>query len=185
VKTFEDYEEARRKVTEAHVEALAIQRKKSLIYSDKQHLEDRLVTARKEDGHRGEVYFLRESGAGYIKIGTSTNVPMRVLSIGRGTPHDLVLLATMPGAYRVEALVKMFFKSARIRGEWFRPVSDLLEYISEIETGVFLERTMTPCVMGLCRNPATHRSSLDGPICSQHTEDLRKKFPHWITELPL
>lgn len=85
-----------------------------------------------------KVYFLKESGVGAIKIGTSTNVDARMRAISSCTAHTLVLLATIDGGYEVESLVLELFRHARIRSEWFRPVPELLAYITEI-------RDSTPC----------------------------------------
>lgn len=130
--TFEDYRLEKEKIREIHVAALTERKRKTLTYSPKQLLAGDIVGARSRDGCRGEVYFLRESGVGAIKIGTSTNVALRVRSISRDMPHEVTLLATMPGGHQVEALLLAFFKHARIRGEWFRPVPELLEYIEEL-----------------------------------------------------
>jgi hypothetical protein len=178
------YNEWCQKNREIRAEARAIHRKKVSIYSAKQLLADRLAEARKEDSPRSEVYFVQESGAGFIKIGMSTNVEMRMCALLQGMPHNLTLLATMPGANRVESLVHAHFRHARVRGEWFRPLPELLEYISDVETGRYAECTVTPCLLELCREPATHRSPLDGPICTRHAEEQQKEYPLWeITPL--
>ena len=178
------YNEWCEKNREIRSELRAIQRKKVSIYSAKQLLADRLAEARKEDSPRSEVYFVQESGVGFIKIGMSMNVEMRMCALLQGMPHDLTLLATMPGANRVEALVHAHFKHARVRGEWFRPVPELIEYVSDVETGRYAHCTATPCLIDFCREPATHRSSLDGPICTHHAEELRSTSrAHWVKDL--
>jgi hypothetical protein len=127
--TFADYDEEMQRRREIHVAALEARKLKARTYSPEQLLVEDILEARSRDGHRGEVYFLRESGSGAIKIGTSTNVALRVRNIRRDMPHEVVLLATIRGGYQVEAQLLAFFEHARIRGEWFRPVPELLEYI--------------------------------------------------------
>jgi hypothetical protein len=79
------------------------------------------------------VYFIQESGAGYIKIGTTKNVDARVRDGTTFTPHTLSVLALISGDHRIETTLHKRFAHARIRGEWFRPVPELLAYIAEIK----------------------------------------------------
>lgn len=135
--SFSDYREACARARETHVAALEAQREKALSsnYTAKEYASDMIDRARQDPFERSMwVYFLRESGIGAIKIGTSKNVALRVRSIASGMPHGLTLLATMPGWHRVETLVHQLFEHARIRGEWFRPIPELLEYIDEIKS---------------------------------------------------
>lgn len=87
------------------------------------------------------VYFVQESGMGAIKIGTAKNVHKRVIGMAVSTPHLLVVLAITYGSYDVERKIHDRFASARIRGEWFHPVPELLEYIAEIKN---LTRGLVP-----------------------------------------
>ena len=93
--TFADYDEEMQRRREIHVAALKLESWKARTYSPEQLLVEDILEARSRDGHRGEVYFLRESGSGAIKIGTSTNVALRVRNIRRDMPHEVVLLATI------------------------------------------------------------------------------------------
>jgi hypothetical protein len=82
-----------------------------------------------------KVYFVQEAPAGDIKIGTSKDVGARVREMTVANPRPLVVLATMSGDRKIETLLHKRFASARIRirGEWFRPVPELLAYIAEIK----------------------------------------------------
>lgn len=82
------------------------------------------------------VYFVQESGMMAIKIGVAKDVDGRVREMAVGTPHLLVVLAVVNGDRRVEQSLHARFARARIRGEWFRPVPELLAYIEQIRTGV-------------------------------------------------
>lgn len=149
---------------EIHVAALSTRRKKvSLLgYTEKQDVIDRIEETRHENPFSGssmEVYFLQERGAGAIKIGTSANVEKRIRSLGRIMPHELVLLVTMPGGHRIEALAHGLFKRARIRGEWFLPVPELLEYIAEIEWGKQARQRFDELVCPRC-----HRYGIGVPM---------------------
>jgi hypothetical protein len=75
------------------------------------------------------VYFARDVATGAVKIGTSTCVPRRLRALGK----KVELIATVRGGYQVEALLLQLFAHARIRGEWFHPVPELLEHIEEMK----------------------------------------------------
>jgi len=79
-----------------------------------------------------EVYFLRESGMGAIKIGVSRNLERRISSMRSNTPHEITVLGSVRVDWRFEGELQCRFAYARIRGEWFRPVEELLKYIEEI-----------------------------------------------------
>jgi hypothetical protein len=78
------------------------------------------------------VYFLQESGRGFIKIGCTTALPGRLSDLGWATPHELVLLATKRGDKNLERQFHRQFESARVSGEWFRPVPELLALIETL-----------------------------------------------------
>lgn len=80
------------------------------------------------------IYFLQESMAGAIKIGTSKHLKKRLDELDRHLPSTTKLLATIEGDREVEWVVHLRFAHARIRGEWFRPVPELLAYIEGIKT---------------------------------------------------
>lgn len=79
-----------------------------------------------------KVYFVQEGSAGLIKIGCSKNLKKRFDEIARELPYDLKLLAFVDGWREVEVVFHLRFAHARVRGEWFRPVPELLAYIEEI-----------------------------------------------------
>jgi hypothetical protein len=81
-----------------------------------------------------EVYFVHEIGMGAIKIGiTGRGVDDRIQRMVTNTPHILTLLAVIEGDRKFETELHFRFASARIRGEWFRPVPELLAYIEEVK----------------------------------------------------
>jgi hypothetical protein len=81
------------------------------------------------------VYFARADGAEEIKIGTSTQLARRIRALEVSSRSKITVLATVVGSYKVEAWIQDRFRRARVRGEWFRPVPELLEYIAEIQSG--------------------------------------------------
>jgi len=75
------------------------------------------------------VYFLRV-GDGPVKIGYGDDIDRRVAGIQTSHWQRVDLLAFVRGATKMEeALLHRRFAHARIRGEWFWPVQDLLDCI--------------------------------------------------------
>jgi hypothetical protein len=56
-------------------------------------------------------------------------VARRVATLQTASPAPLVLLACMDGDRQAEARLHRRFASARVRGEWFRPVPALLRFL--------------------------------------------------------
>lgn len=103
----------------------------------RQHMNEAIAQARRNDLEEDpiiRVYFVQESGVGAIKIGVSRNLPVRLGLLKADNPHEIKVLGTIAGGYSVESHLHFFFRYARIRGEWFRPVPELLEYICEIDS---------------------------------------------------
>jgi hypothetical protein len=79
-----------------------------------------------KDG-RSRVYFLRDGD--HIKIGTSANVPVRILGGQTMNPRELVLIGSVPGDRRLEADLHLKFRHLHVRGEWFAATPELLAFI--------------------------------------------------------
>lgn len=82
------------------------------------------------------VYFAQEKEGGPIKIGFSFNVKLR-------TKHWRVI-ALLPGARKTEKYLHGKFAHLRIAGEWFRPETELLEFIVKPELPDFDEEEKEP-----------------------------------------
>ncbi len=80
----------------------------------------------------GHVYFIQDED-GYIKIGFALNVHDRLKSLQTGSRQELRLLASIAGSVQSEHDLHRQFSADRERGEWFRPSSDLLEYIGGVQ----------------------------------------------------
>ena len=85
----------------------------------------------KEADDQNRVYFIRESSIGAIKIGVSKHSKRRAKELQDHSLYVITLLATVAGGYSVEFLLHRLFAHAYIRGEWFRPVEELLTYIAK------------------------------------------------------
>lgn len=84
------------------------------------------------------VYFIQAGGGGPIKIGTASNLQRRVETLQCGCPEPLVVLATISGGRRDEALFHAALRPHRTRGEWFKPVPDVLRAIDEAKAGRYI-----------------------------------------------
>ena len=81
-----------------------------------------------------KVYFLRERRKnGFIKIGSTTDLPERIRSLQQGNPHKLKIIATIPGCYNVEKKIRKDLETSRFRSEWFEPTDEVLDYIEKIQ----------------------------------------------------
>jgi hypothetical protein len=83
------------------------------------------------------VYFVQVENGGPIKIGKSEGDGSNRLSqLQVSSPYELVILGTVPDpAGTLESDLHWKFRHLHIRGEWFRPESDLLEFIRSAVAG--------------------------------------------------
>lgn len=78
------------------------------------------------------IYFIQQGDDGPIKIGRTENLPQRMRELQVGNPELLRLLGVIPEEAELQAL----FGNLRVRGEWFKPESQILDFIQAY--------TMTP-----------------------------------------
>lgn len=74
------------------------------------------------------IYFV-QAGKGPIKIGISLNPIRRLVKMGADNHERLTLLAVMLGDMAAEQGLHKAFSAANVRGEWFNPTPEILEYI--------------------------------------------------------
>ncbi len=79
------------------------------------------------------VYFIQMGDDGPIKIGfTEITAETRMASLQTSTPMKLQILGTIPRVgIQTERVLHKRFSHLRVRGEWFQPEWELLEYIRE------------------------------------------------------
>jgi hypothetical protein len=77
------------------------------------------------------IYFIQDEHLGHIKIGFTDgpDAAVRLKQLQTGSPVGLVLLMTIEGDRETEAMAHEKFASARVHGEWFRPVPDLISFM--------------------------------------------------------
>lgn len=104
---------------------------------------ERIVRTGSELAHE-QVYFIEAIGPGFIKIGRAAFPDRRLSEFQIGCPLELRLLASTgavefegarPWARGSETAIHERFATAKHRGEWFRPVPELLKLIEEIKRG--------------------------------------------------
>lgn len=77
----------------------------------------------------GVIYFARHVSSGYVKIGYSANVPLRVRQL-RARHGPLELLAVARGTPKDERKAHRSFGFYRVGGEWFEPRERLIAYVA-------------------------------------------------------
>jgi hypothetical protein len=81
---------------------------------------------------RPKVYFIQVP-SGPIKIGfTTKRMAGRMQELQAGNHEELTLLKATLGSRAEEKALHDYFRQTRIRGEWFRPTTELLEFIAEL-----------------------------------------------------
>jgi len=77
------------------------------------------------------IYFAQDSASCNIKIGYTGNedVEQRIRALQTGCPSPLILLGSAEGSKEAEAELHDRFADARLNGEWFRPVPELIQFI--------------------------------------------------------
>ena len=79
------------------------------------------------------IYFVQVGDDGPIKIGIAEDVKKRISKLQVAHFIELKLRLTIDGDERHESYLHEKFSLHRIRGEWFHPVSQLLEFIKSPE----------------------------------------------------
>ncbi|NIA72299.1 hypothetical protein HBA54_27285 [Pelagibius litoralis] len=78
------------------------------------------------------VYFAQAGDAGPIKIGFASDVEKRLAGLQTGNPEPIRLLNIVPdGTRSLEARIHAKFGEHRLRGEWFRPAPEVLEFVAD------------------------------------------------------
>ena len=77
------------------------------------------------------IYFIQDTSVLNIKIGFTgaADAEDRLRQLQTGSPSGLILLATIPGEQKDEHALHERFKDARVHGEWFKPVPDLIRFM--------------------------------------------------------
>lgn len=79
------------------------------------------------------IYFAQVNGDGPIKIGFTSKpwLNLRMKSLRTFCPYPIAVLGVMPGEASQERALHRRFKLCKVRGEWFRPEPELVQFIAE------------------------------------------------------
>lgn len=94
-----------------------------------------IIRSRQPGATRTYVYFVQSVEGGPIKIGHACNLDSRLSALQSGNPTDLRVLAAFVADEDTEDALHDLLRSVCVRGEWFHPVSDLVELIANIGEG--------------------------------------------------
>jgi hypothetical protein len=106
------------------------------------------------------IYFIQDETLNLIKIGftDADDATPRLRALQTGNPSVLVLLITMLGSKEIEAQLHTRFASARERGEWFRPVPELMRFL--LQVAAIPHRQWGRLVCPVCESRRNHIFSL-------------------------
>lgn len=79
------------------------------------------------------VVYFAEAADGSIKIGTTNQIDRRSANLSTAVPGGCQIICTVPGGRDLEAHWHEAFSAARISGEWFMPVPELLVTIRGVK----------------------------------------------------
>lgn len=77
----------------------------------------------------GGVYFVTDGEN--IKIGYSGAPVVRLTDLQAANARPLAILGVIAGTYATEGKLHARFQNSRVRGEWFKPVPEMLAFIKE------------------------------------------------------
>lgn len=87
-----------------------------------------LMKIERTDG--GYVYFIQEAGTEFVKIGYSKDPYQRIKGMTVDNPHDLELLAIIPGSRKLEKRLHDLLLFSLYGGEWFLLTNKVTEIIA-------------------------------------------------------
>lgn len=86
------------------------------------------------EARRDVVYFVQNPSSRKIKIGFSCNFKQRMKALECGAGEALEVLLLIDGGYDLERDLHLKFSNHRIKGEWFHPTQEIIDYISKLKT---------------------------------------------------
>lgn len=119
----------------------------------------------------GVTYFIRVDDA--IKIGSATHFKRRLHALQTAHEKPILVLAVVPASLADEFKTHQRFAHLRIRGEWFRPGQDLLDFIDALKAGP--QGELDPPKLAEPKRPLSPRHPASGVITELNF--LRSKQP--------
>ncbi len=78
------------------------------------------------------LYIMRATPSGNLKIGITRHVDKRLQHIRSANYEAIELIKSVPATPQRERAVHAAFAGHRIRGEWFRPTPEILEWVKRL-----------------------------------------------------
>lgn len=80
--------------------------------------------------NKGWIYFVKARQDGPIKIGWTVDPQKRLAQLQTGSHVRLFILGTIEGSSAGESTLQKRWAQYRIRGEWFEPVPEIIEFVN-------------------------------------------------------
>jgi hypothetical protein len=77
------------------------------------------------------IYFIQRVSDSAVKIGCSTNIDQRLWALVTEHKVKMSVLGVMEGDRVTEREMHTLFRNSWLRGEWFNPTDDLLDFIDK------------------------------------------------------
>lgn len=116
------------------------------------------------------VYFIRSSVGGFIKIGMSTQPPIRFHFFHEWSPVPIELVVAVSGSRRDEKHLHRVFAAHRLHGEWFAPSPELIALVDRCKA-----ETQLPTEY---RAPPPAVKPRRGAWADITPEDQKRRFEH-------
>ena len=79
--------------------------------------------------NKGWIYFVQAGPDGPIKIGWTVDPQMRLAQLQTGSHIRLFILGAIEGSSAGESALQRQWSEYRIRGEWFEPTPEIIEFV--------------------------------------------------------
>lgn len=113
-----------------------------------------------------EVYFAASNGR--IKIGYSRNVAARMKDLAGANPHELEVIATIPGGRALEAKIHAALAAHRIKHEWFNDCAEVRaapdRFRGEADNAVS-RPSLREIMAAASKSPAAYKPDLKNITC--------------------
>lgn len=92
---------------------------------------------------RGSFVYFIQAASGPIKIGTSFDPVNRLADLQTGMYEELSIIGLSMGDEKEESRLHRQFADDNLRGEWFSPSAELLEYIADCNEAIVRSPVIT------------------------------------------
>lgn len=89
------------------------------------------------------IYFAQAGRAGPIKIGSTRDLAKRMAAFAVDNHEVVALLCSVEGDQPLEKRIHRLLRPHRVKGEWFRPSSEIVELVAIARSGDLLEHVAT------------------------------------------